>query len=411
MATLEKDPISGTYIVKTGDSLSKIAATQGRTLEELLATNPQYASNPNLIRPGEVINISNKDYTGGGGRAMNSSFPLGDGGQRDFASTLNMPAPAPVQNNAPSYGGLTGGGSSGTSSSNVNIGGSTGTPAPAGAATGTRSFTDYLIQMLKEAQGRDSAGQGALMKQSEDMTKQGLTDAGRNFNNPLLSPSAGTSLGMSAQNEFDPGQLSIANQQKLASQNLGNFSDLIKQAQTAYDNEEERIARAKEQLADAEYKKSVLAEQIRSNKAGESISRAKDAGGGAGSIKLTPTDRQGLLAAGFLATEIPQLEADINKYGINVTLEGITDPIQKAAIMKVYGGVAPTDSTQFLTKDFLKSMFTDAQLKESADAAGYRHLLTSWSTEKENYLDYLVNLAQQYRLAGYTDKEILKLMQ
>lgn len=64
MATFTKDPISGEYIVKQGDTLSKIASTQGRTLAELLANNPQYQSNPNLINPGDVVKFGNNANAG-----------------------------------------------------------------------------------------------------------------------------------------------------------------------------------------------------------------------------------------------------------------------------------------------------------------------------------------------------------
>jgi LysM repeat protein len=70
MATLSRDPLTGSYIVQEGDSLSKIASSQGRTLAELLATNPQYAQNPNLIRPGEVVNINNSNV--GSNRPINN---------------------------------------------------------------------------------------------------------------------------------------------------------------------------------------------------------------------------------------------------------------------------------------------------------------------------------------------------
>ncbi len=100
--------------------------------------------------------------------------------------------------------------------------------------------------MLKEAQGRDSAGQASLMKQSQGITGLGLNDAGMNFRNKKLAPSSGTSLGMSAQNEFDPLQLSIANQQKLATQNLGNVTDLIKETGNNYQDEQDRLERARE---------------------------------------------------------------------------------------------------------------------------------------------------------------------
>lgn len=46
------------YTVKSGDNLSTIAQKNGLTLQQLIALNPQFASNPNLIRPGQVIALS-----------------------------------------------------------------------------------------------------------------------------------------------------------------------------------------------------------------------------------------------------------------------------------------------------------------------------------------------------------------
>ncbi len=46
------------YIVKSGDSLSLIAQRNGLTLQQLLALNPQFAANPNLIKPGQTVNLT-----------------------------------------------------------------------------------------------------------------------------------------------------------------------------------------------------------------------------------------------------------------------------------------------------------------------------------------------------------------
>lgn len=47
----------GSYVVKAGDSLSKIAAANGMTLANLLALNPTYKANPSLVRIGAAINV------------------------------------------------------------------------------------------------------------------------------------------------------------------------------------------------------------------------------------------------------------------------------------------------------------------------------------------------------------------
>lgn len=48
------------YAVKSGDTLSKIAQQQGMSVIDLINQNPQYQQNPNLIRPGEMVNIGKK---------------------------------------------------------------------------------------------------------------------------------------------------------------------------------------------------------------------------------------------------------------------------------------------------------------------------------------------------------------
>jgi murein DD-endopeptidase MepM/ murein hydrolase activator NlpD len=46
-----------TYTVKPGDTLSKIAARQGITLNQLLDANPKYKANPNQLQVGDVLNL------------------------------------------------------------------------------------------------------------------------------------------------------------------------------------------------------------------------------------------------------------------------------------------------------------------------------------------------------------------
>ncbi|MGH3913513.1 MAG: LysM peptidoglycan-binding domain-containing protein [Pseudonocardiaceae bacterium] len=52
----ENRAMTTTYIVQRGDTLSEIAERFGVTLQNLIRANPQIP-NPDLIHPGEVINI------------------------------------------------------------------------------------------------------------------------------------------------------------------------------------------------------------------------------------------------------------------------------------------------------------------------------------------------------------------
>jgi hypothetical protein len=70
-------------------------------------------------------------------------------------------------------------------------------------------------------------------------------------------------------------------------------------------------------------------------------------------------------------------------------------------------------STPFITKDWLKTLYTDKQLKEEAEKAGFKtggFLGMGKSADTDAYLNNLVTLVEQYRKAGYTDQDILKLM-
>lgn len=54
---------AGSYTVQSGDTLSAIARNNNMSLADVLALNPQYQTNPNLIRPGETIKLSNQAVT------------------------------------------------------------------------------------------------------------------------------------------------------------------------------------------------------------------------------------------------------------------------------------------------------------------------------------------------------------
>lgn len=130
---------------------------------------------------------------------------------------------------------------------------------------------------------------------------------------------------------------------------------------------------------------------------------------------LTTTDKQILLSEGFTANEIVQLESDIQNYGMDVALQGITDPNQKKVIKKTYGGEETPEETRFLSADYFKSIFTTDQLKTAAKEAGFTKggFLGIGVGERgvNEYIDHLTGLVDQYRIAGYSDKDILKMMQ
>lgn len=47
------------YVIKKGDTLSKISRSLGVSLNELLNANPKFKANPNIIKVGEYLTIPN----------------------------------------------------------------------------------------------------------------------------------------------------------------------------------------------------------------------------------------------------------------------------------------------------------------------------------------------------------------
>ena len=142
----------------------------------------------------------------------------------------------------------------------------------------------------------------------------------------------------------------------------------------------------------------------------ESVSGGGD---GTGGFKLTQGQTAKLLESGFTAQEAKTIAAHIAEFGIEETIKGLSSE-QQEAIRTTFAGsqeAVEDNAEQFLTSNYLEGLFGEDELKASAKTAGYRHILSSWSSEKENYLGYLMGIVEQYRTAGYTDKEILEMMQ
>lgn len=68
-------------------------------------------------------------------------------------------------------------------------------------------------------------------------------------------------------------------------------------------------------------------------------------------------------------------------------------------------------SKDIITKDYLRSLYTQDDLIKAAKDAGFGKLLKGGKAEAEDYLDYLMGTVDQYRIAGFSDQEILKQMQ
>lgn len=122
-----------------------------------------------------------------------------------------------------------------------------------------------------------------------------------------------------------------------------------------------------------------------------------------------------LLNAGLNREYISYIEKGVNDYGLDAVLEAEKDltEAQKSAIRRVYGG----DATQFLNADYIKDLLGDDAFRSAARDAGFKlkgtgkFLGIGKDTDYEGYKEYLDGVIAQYRDAGYTDQQILKLMQ
>jgi multidrug efflux pump subunit AcrA (membrane-fusion protein) len=126
--------------------------------------------------------------------------------------------------------------------------------------------------------------------------------------------------------------------------------------------------------------------------------------------KISTTQYSTLQAGGWTASEIERIHAGVTEWGIDTVVErergaGASEA-RIRAIEQAYGSA---DRNQFLTKDYLKSLWTDAQLAEAAKAAGFT---TGWNKkgDSEAYLTQLESTIAAYRAAGFTDQDILKMM-
>lgn len=152
------------------------------------------------------------------------------------------------------------------------------------------------------------------------------------------------------------------------------------------------------------------------------LGAATSSSGPSTSFKFASGDRGQLLAVGFNDADVNKIQNDIGVYGIDKVTEGMSDA-QKNAVKAVVGGATYSQQqksgNQFLTSDFFKQQY-GAGLQAAAQTAGFTKQsggLFNTGAGANTYGDtdaYLTNLMQRvdtYRKAGYSDQDILKLMQ
>ena len=139
-------------------------------------------------------------------------------------------------------------------------------------------------------------------------------------------------------------------------------------------------------------------------------------------FKFSNDDRGKLLGVGLSESEIDRIQSDTRQYGADAVIEGMGDEKQKIAIRAILKNMSEEKiqeeqeaAEKFLDKDYFSGLFTKDQLESAAKDAGFTAggFLGAGVGKKgvSDYLDHLVNLVEQYRKAGFTDKEILKQMQ
>ena len=141
------------------------------------------------------------------------------------------------------------------------------------------------------------------------------------------------------------------------------------------------------------------------------------------SVGITSEDKRSLLGSGWTEDDMQAIQDDVKANGLPAVIEqarkNSATQAQIAALQKVYG--ANADSQQFLSKDYFSKLFTEDQLKKAAldagfgtpadDGEGWFNLAEDATYDTEGYLNHLDGVISAYRTAGYTDQDILKMMQ
>ena len=133
----------------------------------------------------------------------------------------------------------------------------------------------------------------------------------------------------------------------------------------------------------------------------------KAAGGGGGGIGIGG-------GTSLTKTQLNTAKANFFKDDPSNTLADFNALSTEEKLIWYKGGLDAGDK-EFLSKDYFKAVMTNEQLKDAAKEAGFTKGgflgIGVGQAGIDEYLSYLDGIISQYRNAGYTDKEILKLMQ
>lgn len=138
---------------------------------------------------------------------------------------------------------------------------------------------------------------------------------------------------------------------------------------------------------------------------------------GGGTDYLTTDNKKMLLGAGFSAAEVEDMADDVAAYGLDsVISQAQSAGASSAQINALKNAYKVEDGgEEFLSKEYFSSLFSQDQLEKAAAEAGFGDLgegvFNLKDVDTEGYLSSIESTINAYRKAGYTDKEILKMMQ
>ena len=234
---------------------------------------------------------------------------------------------------------------------------------------------------------------------------------------------------------IDPATLSPDEMKAITGDSGISAADIIMQYQTAKTAQdattaksdlETRKTEAEIKKIDADIAKGKLitigeGTMLYDTETGETFKNPKTYAPGTGSgssVGLSTTGKRDLLAGGWSESEIATLEAGVRSDGLQAVIDaekaaGAT-PAQIKALQKAYGSDGAS-TEQFLSKDYFSKIFTTKQLEDAAVEAGFGDMgegvFKLKDVDTNAYLEYLNGIIESYRQAGYTDQEILKMMQ
>jgi len=126
----------------------------------------------------------------------------------------------------------------------------------------------------------------------------------------------------------------------------------------------------------------------------------KVAQGGA-SVKITPTNKNKLIGAGFSVNEVDAFESDVNEFGLDVAVKGIQDQEQLDVINKIYGSdysvnVADSEETTMPAPEQIRSDLVTSLTKNKDLYSREEAYEIAINKLKEQYGD---NIPNSYEMA------------